>query len=579
MVIILLSCLVLAGWLLDITVLKSVLPKWVAMKANSALAFLLASISLLILQSEKPDQLKHQSAYVCASMVMVIGVLSFGEYFFDWDLGIDQLLFRVMKEAVGSSYAGRMAPTTAVNFLLISTALLLIDKPKGYRIAQFLALITGLIGLLSFIGYAFGVTSIYLLAANAQMAIHTALAFILFSLALLFTHPDRGLMEIITNQTIGGMMLRRLLPAAIAVPFLVGWLRLIGERAGLYGLEFGLAIFTLSNIIILTSLILWNAGLLSKTDIERQQAEEETRELNIELEQRVINRTAELAAAIKNLENEITKRKLAEEDLRSARDDLEDKVAERIAELAVAKERAEEADRLKSAFLATMSHELRTPLNSIIGFTGIILQGMVGTLNEEQRKQLAMVKSSACHLLNLINEVLDLSKIGAGQMEIYLESFDLRSLINKTAQEMESQALAKRLTITTAIAPEVNEIISDPRRVEQILLNLVNNAIKFTEKGEIRIECRISDKRLLTSVADTGIGIKPEDIGKLFIAFQQLDSRLARRHQGSGLGLDICKRLTKLLGGEIHVESQWNVGSTFTLVLPYGVKESYSEPL
>jgi PAS domain S-box-containing protein len=270
---------------------------------------------------------------------------------------------------------------------------------------------------------------------------------------------------------------------------------------------------------------------------------------------------------------DITELKRAEEELRKHREHLEELVAERTAELAVAKDQAEEAGRLKSAFLATMSHELRTPLNSIIGFTGIMLQGLAGPLNEEQQKQLTMVKNSARHLLNLINELLDLSKIESGQVELRLESFDMRVLIDKTVQALVPLAEKKQLQLITDVAPEVDQVISDRRRVEQILINLVNNAIKFTEQGQVRIECRSDDGRLLTSVVDTGIGIKPEDMPKLFTSFQQLDSTLARKHEGTGLGLAICKKLVGLLGGEIWAESAWEGGSKFTFVLPFTSKE------
>jgi len=215
-----------------------------------------------------------------------------------------------------------------------------------------------------------------------------------------------------------------------------------------------------------------------------------------------------------------------------------------------------------------MSHELRTPLNSIIGFTGIILQGLVGPLNDEQTKQLGMVQSSARHLLNLINDVLDISKIEAGQVEIASEPFDVRQAIQKVVRTVTPLAEKKGLTLVAEVAPEVSQIVSDRRRVEQILINLVNNAIKFTEHGEVRVECQISDRRLLTRVVDTGIGIRPEDMGKLFEVFRQIETGLTRRHEGTGLGLSICRRLVEMLGGEIWAESEWSVRSTFTFTLP-----------
>jgi len=231
-------------------------------------------------------------------------------------------------------------------------------------------------------------------------------------------------------------------------------------------------------------------------------------------------------------------------------------------------EQAQSADRLKSAFLATMSHELRTPLNSIIGFTSILLQGMAGPLNDEQNKQLSMIQNSARHLLALINDVLDISKIEAGEIETFSAPFDMRRLIEEVMQTVMQNAQKKGLTLHASIAPSVGTVVSDQRRVKQILLNLVNNAVKFTERGEVRIDCRIDGGAVVTSVHDTGIGIHPKDMEKLFKPFQQIDSGLTRNHEGTGLGLAICKRLVEKLGGNVTVESEPGRGSTFTFTLP-----------
>ena len=204
-------------------------------------------------------------------------------------------------------------------------------------------------------------------------------------------------------------------------------------------------------------------------------------------------------AEILSVGTDITERKRAEEEIRQLHEDLqryaaelERRVDERTAELAVARDRAEAADRLKSAFLASMSHELRTPLNSIIGFTGIILQGLAGPLNPEQNKQLEMVRGSARHLLALINDVLDISKVEAGQLEVTCEPFDLRASIEKAAAGVKLLAEKKALDLQVELAPEIGAWTSDQRRVEQILINLLNNAIKFTEHGQVTLTAEIS---------------------------------------------------------------------------------------
>ncbi|MGD0174811.1 MAG: ATP-binding protein, partial [Anaerolineales bacterium] len=298
--------------------------------------------------------------------------------------------------------------------------------------------------------------------------------------------------------------------------------------------------------------------------------------------------------AIATTERDITERKKAEEEVRELNTTLEQRVTERTAELVVAKDHAEEADRLKSAFLATMSHELRTPLNSIIGFTGIILQELAGPLNAEQRKQLEMVRDSARHLLALINDVLDISKIEAGQLEVRSEPFDLRASIENVAGIVHPLAAKKGLDLHVELAPDIGTFVSDPRRVEQVLVNLLNNAIKFTERGKVTLTAEIAPGALCApnslpapqssaaqqagvlriSVADTGIGIKPEDFTKLFLPFRQIDSGLMRQHEGTGLGLAICQRLADLLGGEIHATSEWGKGSVFTFTLPMKGREN-----
>jgi signal transduction histidine kinase len=269
-----------------------------------------------------------------------------------------------------------------------------------------------------------------------------------------------------------------------------------------------------------------------------------------------------ITASRDELDREVAERKRAEEDMR--------KFAE---QLKKANTRLQEMDRLKSVFLASMSHELRTPLNSIIGFTGIILQGMSGEVSHEQRKQLSMVKNSASHLLSLINEILDMSKIEAGKVKLTLEEFSLNDVAREVMETLSPTANEKGLELMTEM-PEGITLSSDRRRLKQILMNLVSNAVKFTDRGSVKITARVlGDENLEARVIDTGIGIKKEDMNKLFLPFQQVGASLTKKHEGTGLGLHLSKKLADLLGGDISAKSEYGRGSEFVFTIPLRYQE------
>lgn len=229
---------------------------------------------------------------------------------------------------------------------------------------------------------------------------------------------------------------------------------------------------------------------------------------------------------------------------------------------------AETADKLKSAFLATMSHELRTPLNSIIGFTGILLRGLAGPLNDEQTKQMRMVQGSARHLLALINDVLDISRIEAGKIELSRERFDPAVSVERVMETVRPAAEKKRLYLRYEKGEGKCEILNDRRRFEQVLLNLLANAVKFTVKGGVMVSCGMEDGTVFFSVRDTGIGISADDIRDIFEPFKQVDTGKSREYEGTGLGLSICKKMAEAMGGSIEVQSGLGSGSEFIFRLP-----------
>ncbi|MGR3173653.1 MAG: CHASE domain-containing protein [Candidatus Scalindua sp.] len=261
-------------------------------------------------------------------------------------------------------------------------------------------------------------------------------------------------------------------------------------------------------------------------------------------------------------------------------EELETKVEERTAELIEiniilekANTRLKELDQLKSMFIASMSHELRTPLNSIIGFTGIILQGMDGEINSQQNDHLGRVNRSAKHLLSLINDIIDLSKVEAGKVDVFPEDIALDEVVNEAVESVRLQANEKGLALDVSV-PKGVRMNTDRKRLYQCILNYLSNAVKFTESGTISITAHDTNGEVEIIVSDTGIGISRQDQQRLFKPFVRIDSHLRAKTLGTGLGLYLTRKLTtELLGGTVGVQSQPGKGSTFTLRLPKEIKQ------
>jgi PAS domain S-box-containing protein len=263
------------------------------------------------------------------------------------------------------------------------------------------------------------------------------------------------------------------------------------------------------------------------------------------------------------------------ENLQRSNIELERRVAERTAELNHTNIELESANRAKDEFLANMSHELRTPLNSIIGLSESLLEQRRGSLNDTQEKSLQTIESSGRHLLELITDILDLSKIEAGKFEYRPQLILVEDLCRSSLAFINSQAVKKSIKVTYQNETSISSLSADPRRLKQILINLLTNAVKFTpENGQVTLQVQTDPEqdRIQFSVIDTGIGIVPEDLQRLFQPFVQLDSTLSRQYDGTGLGLTLVQKLTDLHGGSVEVESEVGKGSRFTIHLPIGLE-------
>jgi PAS domain S-box-containing protein len=238
-----------------------------------------------------------------------------------------------------------------------------------------------------------------------------------------------------------------------------------------------------------------------------------------------------------------------------------------------AREAAESADRIKSMFVASMSHELRTPLNSILGFLGVVLQGMSGELNLKQKDQLGRAYNSAKHLLSLISDVIDISKIEAGFLNVHVEKFEFRQLLIEVEYAVQHLAGEKKLDLYIDCPAKVM-LVTDRKRLYQVVLNVVSNALKYTEKGTVKVTASVKNKQLSIAVEDTGIGIDEAGLANLFKPFERIDSRLRIKTLGTGLGLYLTRKiLSQLLGGTIEAKSKPELGSTFTIIVPTKMPE------
>ena len=515
-IIIILGILVLIGWIFDIGYLKSFFPNADPMTANAATLFILSGVAIFFCNLKSSDKKYRYIVIAICAAVIFIAVLTTLEYAFSVNFGIDELIFKDEVFSQGIFPPGRMTLLAAVNFILVGVSILLIYHKKWMNFSQSLTTAGLLLGGLSLIGYLYGVDSLYDISSYTQMTFLTTIAGIILNVCLLFSRPNEGLMRIITGDTLGGVMTRRLLPMAIAVPFIIGWFRLVGGILGLFTIEVGVSLMVFSTIIILVMVVWLNGLFLHRLDLSRRK-----------------------------LERDIIRARLT----------------------------AESATMAKSEFLANMSHEIRTPIN---GITGMISLTMDSEMTPTQREYLQHASSSARTLTRIIDDILDFSKIEAGKLGIEAVDFNLEQVFDEMKAFFSNDAAIRGLTLTVEVHPDIPKgLVGDPVRLKQVLMNLLRNAMKFTHNGSISLKAEPelipSDSKTVIrfSVIDTGIGISKENVNMIFEAFSQVDGSTTRLYGGTGLGLTISKKLVGMMGGKIGVESALGKGSSFFFSVPF----------
>ena len=627
--------LVLTGWTLDVEALKGPIPGLITMKANTAVGFTLMGLALRSLAGSGSRVRWGLLPAIGAVIAFAVGAVSFAEYLLARDLGIDQLL---VHDGGGGATVdpGRLAPQTAIVFMLLGAGLLMLrgESAVHRRLGQGLPLVAGTISLFALLGYAYGVRSFSTVGPFSPMAVHTAATSLVLSLGLLATRPHWLVVRMLSAPTAGGIMARRLTPAAIVGVPILGAIRLYGESSGLYGREMGVALFTISLVIVLTTVILLTARARDRADAGRRLAAMDQRRLATIVESsgdailsktpegiitswnsaaerlygyraeeilgHSINRLVppEIPDDASNLLAEVLAgREVSEYETERVRSDgtrvavslrvspmTDDEgrifgastIARDITDrkevakaLEAAKDEAERANHAKSEFLSRMSHELRTPLNAILGF-GQLLE--MDELSDSQRGDVAQIVKGGRHLLDLINEVLEISTIEAGNMAMSLEAVQIGHLLDEAVDLIEPLAEERRLTLAVARDETCACYVqADNQRLKQVLLNLLSNAVKYNrEQGRIDVSCaEMPDGRLRVAVTDTGPGIPAEHLARLFTPFERLGAE-GTAAEGTGLGLALSKRLVEAMDGTLTVESEPGVGTTFTVELAQG---------
>jgi signal transduction histidine kinase len=503
---------VLVGWLFDIQVLKSPGPTFSSMTLNEALCAVLAGFALFRLQKcpTEPSQ-KRIGVWICGALIALIGALSLLEDITGRNLGTTAWSAPLLRAvSAKASLPGPMAAMSSLDFLIIGLCLILVDRPHAIRSVEGLALISAAVSLLAIAGYLYNAKGF-----DGQMPLYGAIVLFLLSTGILFARPARGIMAKISSNSFGGIMARRLLPATLLIPLLLGFLQYRGLHAGLYGPEPGLAVFAVANVLLFLSVIWWGVNSLHGMDIKRRKAEHDLQEM-----------AGKLARSNADLEQ----------------------------------------------FAYVASHDLKEPLRAISGSVQILQERYGAELSPGADEVIKHTVDGAIRMQTLIDDLLAYSRLTT--REAVVEPTDLKETVQEVLTNLEHSIKESKAVVTHDPLPTVQ---ADGTQLLQVFQNLISNAIKYRSHRTPKIHIGVDDKgtEWLFCVRDNGIGIAPQYADRIFRIFQRLHTR--KEYSGTGIGLAICKKIIERHRGRIWVESEPEEGSRFNFTLPKSLTMSVLE--
>ncbi|MBC7785794.1 MAG: response regulator [Burkholderiales bacterium] len=514
---------VLVGWATGIAALKGDIVNGITVKANAGVCFFLAGTSLALWIARGGAWNRSSLPPALAIVVVVISTMVFSQHLFKWDLGIDQFLFVEEPGQRATASPNRMGPPACIAFILSGLSLLLLtrrrsDGGRGEDRASRLAIIVCLIAALPTLGYLLGADQLYGIAALTGISLVTAVTFLLLGIGILLSCRRGQLVNLLTSENAGGLLIRRLLLPSLLLPPLLECLRTVGENAGYYNAPFGRSLLVLAFIVCFSGLVWWSSKILESTDEARRRGQREREQI--------------LAA-------------------------------ERFA-----RAEAERLNHIKDEFLATLSHELRTPLTAILGWSHLLKDARAGS--ENFKLGLETIDRNARVQTQLIEDLLDMSRIISGKLRLEILQIYPAAALEAAIDTSRPAADAKGVRLETLLDPHCGPVSVDPNRLQQIVWNLLSNAIKFTPRGgKVQIALQRINSHIEFSVSDTGQGIAPDFLPFVFDRFRQADASTTRKAGGLGLGLAITKQLVDLHGGNVRVASDGEgKGTVFTVSLP-----------